>query len=141
MAIWEPFNPFSLLCSLKGSLVKLLVSLLRIRLAPSDRETLSEEVNHKLAGHLMGGIEAVSGKTGHNYIGVRGVKIAVDTSIENVVGWLYTFPFKDKATSLQLILTLGMVDGDGQPLSEEMVLYFWLRQEARDNVRGHSYPG
>ena len=47
MAIWEPFsfNPFSLLCSLKGSLVKLLVSLLRIRLAPSDRETLSEEVN------------------------------------------------------------------------------------------------
>ena len=34
MAIWEPFNPFSLLCSLKGSLVKLLVSLLRIRWPP-----------------------------------------------------------------------------------------------------------
>ena len=37
----------------------------------ADKETLNEEINNKLFDHIMGGIESVSGKFGHYYIGVR----------------------------------------------------------------------
>jgi hypothetical protein len=51
--------------------MKSLVKLLKITLAQSDKETLNEEINNKLFDHIMGGIESVSGKFGHYYIGVR----------------------------------------------------------------------
>ena len=50
--------------------MKSLVKLLKITLAGSDKETLNEEINNKLFDHIMGGVEAVSGKFGHYYIGV-----------------------------------------------------------------------
>ena len=55
---------------LQGSTMKSLVKLLKITLAGSDKETLNEEINNKLFDHIMGGVEAVSGKFGHYYIGV-----------------------------------------------------------------------
>ncbi len=51
--------------------MKSLVKLLKITLAQEDKETLNEEINNKLFDHIMGGIESVSGKFGHYYIGVR----------------------------------------------------------------------
>ena len=50
--------------------MKSLVKLLKITLAQEDKETLNEEINNKLFDHIMGGIESVSGKFGHYYIGV-----------------------------------------------------------------------
>jgi len=50
--------------------MKSLVKLLKITLAQTDKETLNEEINNKLFDHVMGGIESVSGKFGHYYIGV-----------------------------------------------------------------------
>jgi hypothetical protein len=50
--------------------MKSLVKLLKITLAASDKETLNEEINNKLFDHIMGGVEAISGKFGHYYIGV-----------------------------------------------------------------------
>jgi hypothetical protein len=56
--------------SVQGTTMKSLVKLLKITLAQEDKETLNEEINNKLFDHIMGGIESVSGKFGHYYIGV-----------------------------------------------------------------------
>ena len=62
----------------QGGTIKFLVDLLGIDRKSDVERLISEEVNDTVMEHMMAGIEIISGKRGHQYIGVSpSIKIII----------------------------------------------------------------